>query len=155
MTQNSSISLAERIDSDLKQAMRKQDTVTMLTLRAVKTSLTEATKASPDRKLDDNDVIAVVQKEAKRRRDAATEYERLGAADHAEQERAELAVLELYLPRQLTEAEITELAQEAIAETGASSPSDMGKVMSVVMGQAGGSADGRMVSQIVRDLLNS
>lgn len=145
--------LAVRIDADLKQAMRAQDTIAKLALRAVKTALTEASKAGSDHSLTDDQVMAVIQREAKRRREAAAEYDKVGAATPAEQERAELAVLEQYLPRQLTEAEIETLARAVIAETGATSARDMNKVMPVMVARVAGSADGKLVSQIVKRLL--
>ena len=145
--------LAVRIDADLKQAMRAQDTIAKLALRAVKTALTEASKAGSDHSLTDDQVMAVIQREAKRRREAAAEYDKVGAAAPAEQERAELAVLEQYLPRQLTEAEIESLARAVIAETGATSARDMNKVMPVMVARVAGSADGKLVSQIVKRLL--
>jgi uncharacterized protein len=155
MPDTRTLPLAERIDADLKQAMRAQDTIAKLTLRAVKTALTEASKAGADHSQNDDVVMAVLQREAKRRREAAAEYARLGASTQAQQEQAELAVLERYLPRQLTEAEIEVLAKQAIADTGAESPRDMGKVMSAVMPQTAGAADGKLVSQIVRRLLGA
>ncbi len=139
-----------RIDDDLKQAMRAQDTITKLTLRAVKTALTEASKSGANHELTDDQVMAVIQREAKRRRETAAEYERLGAKAPAAQELAELAVLERYLPQQVSEAEIEALAQAVIAEVGATGPRDLGKVMPVLLGRLGGAADGKVVSQIVR-----
>lgn len=145
--------LGARIDADLKQAMRSQDNIAKLALRAVKTALTEASKTGTDHALNDEQIMAVIQREAKRRREAAAEYERVGATASAEQERAELAVLERYLPRQLSEAEVEELARAVIAETGASTPRDLNKVMPVMMARVAGTADGKMVSQVVRRLL--
>jgi uncharacterized protein YqeY len=147
--------LAERIDADLKQAMRAQDTIAKLALRAVKTALTEATKTGSNHSLTDEQVLAVVQREAKRRREAAAEYEKVGASEPAEQERAELAILERYLPRQLSEAEIETLTRAVIAETGATSVRDLNKVMPVIMARVAGTADGKTVSQIVRRLLGA
>lgn len=146
-------SMQARIDADLHTAMRSQDTVTKLALRAVKTALTEASKAGEQHELDDSQVVAVIQREAKRRREAAAEYRRMGAATQAAQEEAELAVLERYLPRQMDEAEVEALARQVIAETGATSPRDLGKVMPVMMARVAGTADGRLVSQVVRRLL--
>ena len=154
MTQDKS-PLAEQIDRDLQQAMRDRDDVTKMTLRSVKTSLTEAAKSGEHDELNDNDVLAVLQKEAKKRRDAAAEYERVGAHDRAASELAELAVLEHYLPRQLTEAEIEEIVKSVIAETGATSMQDMGRVMSATMPQVQGVADGKVVNQIVRQQLST
>jgi uncharacterized protein len=153
MTDNNP-SLAAQIEHDFREAMRAQDSVAKMTLRAVKTALTEAGKSGAAHTLSDEEVLAVVQREAKRRREAAAEYERLGATSQAAQEQAELAVLERYLPRQLDEAEIETLAKQVIAETGASSPRDLGRVMPVLMAQTGGAADGKLVSQVVRRLLD-
>lgn len=144
-----------RIDADLTQAMRDQDTIKKLALRAVKTALTEATKTGKSEALTDEQVMGVIQREAKRRREAAAEYDKVGAKAPAEQERAELAVLENYLPRQLTEAEVESLARIVIAETGASSPSDLNKVMPVMMARVAGVSDGKVVSQVVRRLLSA
>ena len=142
-----------RIEADLTQAMRVQDNTTKLTLRAVKTALTEASKTGANPNLTDDQVLAVVQREAKRRREAAGEYDKVGATPQADQERAELAVLEQYLPRQLSEAEIETVAREVIAATGATSGREMGKVMPVLKQRLGGAADGKLVSEIVRRLL--
>ena len=147
--------LWSRLDQDLKQAMRDQDNITKLTLRAVKTALTEASKAGENHALSDDQVLTVIQKEAKRRRETAAEFERLGAHPQAAQELAELAVLERYLPKQLSEAEIETLAREVIAATGATSARELGKVMPVLLGRIGGAADGKVVSGIVRRLLGA
>jgi uncharacterized protein YqeY len=147
--------LQARIDADLHEAMRKQDNTAKIALRAVKTALTEATKTGTNQVLDNAQVIGVIQREAKRRREAAAEYERLGAAPQVAQELAELAVLERYLPRQMDEAEIERLARQVIAETGAVSMRDLGKVMPPLMGRLAGAADGKLVNQVVRRLLES
>jgi len=145
--------LAVRIDADLKQAMRAQDNIAKLALRAVKTALTEASKSGSNHALTDEQVMAVIQREAKRRREAAGEYDKVGAKVQADQERAELAVLENYLPRQMGEAEVETLARQVIAETGATSVRDLNKVMPVMISRVAGSADGKLVSQVVRRLL--
>jgi len=145
--------LAVQIDVDLKQAMRDQDNIAKLALRAVKTALTEASKSGSNHTLTDDQVMAVIQREAKRRREAAGEYDKVGAKVQADQERAELAVLEHYLPRQMGEAEIEALARTVIAETGATSVRDLNKVMPVMVSRVAGTADGKAVSQVVRRLL--
>jgi uncharacterized protein YqeY len=144
-----------QIDQDLHQAMRAQDNITKLTLRAVKTALTESAKSGADHALTDEDVVAVVQREAKRRRESAAEYVRFGSEERAAQELAELAVLERYLPKQLSEAEIEAAARAVIAAVGADNPRDLGKVMPVLLGRLGGAADGKVVSGIVRRLLGA
>ena len=107
--------LSQRIDEDLKQAMRAKDDVAKLTLRSVKTALTEAGKAGAEsHAVDDEAALAVIMKEAKRRRDAMAEYEKAARTDLVASEAAELAILERYLPQQLSEAEIQAIAQEVI-----------------------------------------
>jgi uncharacterized protein len=147
--------LALQIDADLKDAMRAQDTIAKLALRAVKTALTEASKSGADHSLTDEKVMAVIQREAKRRREAAAEYDKVGATVPADQERAELAILEHYLPKQLSEAEVEALARTVISETGASSVKDLNKVMPVMVARVAGSADGKLISQVVRRLLGA
>lgn len=153
MSTTTDATLAQQIDADLKNAMRNRDEIAKLALRAVKTALTEASKAGEDHTINDELVMSVLQREAKRRREAAEEYDKAGATAQAEQERAELAVLERYLPRQMSAAEIEALARTVIAETGAESPRDMGKVMPLILARSGGAADGKTTSQIVRRLL--
>jgi uncharacterized protein YqeY len=147
--------LVGRIDSDLKQAMRDKDEVTKLTLRSVKTALTEARTSGAEHTLGQDEVMAVIQKEAKRRRDAAAEYTRVGDRTRADAELAELHVLEKYLPHQLDETEIEAIARRVIAQLGATSPKQFGTVMSAVMAETQGNADGKAVSQVVRRLLGS
>ncbi|GIV78515.1 GatB/YqeY domain-containing protein [Litorilinea aerophila] len=146
-------SLMERIDTDLRQAMREKDEVAKLALRAVKTAITEESKSGDAHTVDEGQILAILQREAKRRREAAAEYERLGAQELAAKERAELAVLEKYLPRQLSDEEIEALARQVIQEVGATSARDMGRVMSTLMERVRGQADGKRVSQVVRRLL--
>ena len=147
--------LIAQIDADLQAAMRAQDETAKLTLRSVKTALAEAGKAgASDHSLTDEEAMAVLQQEAKRRRDAAREYEQAQRPERAAQEAAELAVLELYLPRQLDENEIRALATEVIAEVNAASMRDMGRVMSAIMPRVAGLADGQQVNQVVRSLLS-
>lgn len=154
MSEANASALVAQIDADLKQAMRDRDEVAKLTLRSVKTALTEARTSGAEHVLGDAEVLAVLQKEAKRRRDAAAEYERVGDPVRAAAEMAEMRVLEKYLPRQLSEAEIEPVAQRVIGQLGATSPKQMGAVMSAVMAELGGQADGKLVNQIVRRLLS-
>jgi uncharacterized protein YqeY len=147
--------LVAQIDADLKQAMRDKNEVAKLTLRSAKTALTEARTSGAEHTLGEAEVLAVLQKEAKRRRDAAAEYERVGDPQRAAAELAEMQVLEKYLPRQMSEAEIEDVAQRVIARLGATSPKQMGAVMSAIMAEVGGKADGKAVNQVVRRLLSS
>ena len=147
--------ILQQIDADLKQAMRDKDEVTKLTLRSVKTALTEARTSGTEHELSLAEVIAVLQKEAKRRRDTAAEFQRVGEQKRADAELAEMNVLDKYLPRQMDEAEIEVVAQRVIAELGATSPKQMGAVMSATMAEVAGKADGKLVNQVVRRLLGS
>ena len=146
----SDLTLQDRVDVDLKQAMRDRDDVAKLTLRSVKTALTQASKEEGEVVLDDEAAEAIIQIEAKRRRDAAAEYKKAGRQDRVDEELAELAVLERYLPKQLSEAEIETIVTETIAELGADSMRDMSKVMPAVLAKTGGLADGKAVNQVVR-----
>jgi len=154
MTDSTTTSLSERIEADLKQAMRDRKEVDKMALRALKTALTMARTATANHDLSEAEVLAVIQKEAKRRRDTAAEYEPLGAPDKAVAELAELPVLERYLPRQLSEAEVEVIVREVIAEKGATSIKEMGSVMSGVMARVTGVSDGKVVNAIVRRLLS-
>jgi uncharacterized protein len=147
--------ILQQIDADLKQAMRDRDEVTKLTLRSVKTALTEARTSGAEHELSQAEVIAVLQKEAKRRRDAAAEFQRVGDQKRADAELAEMKVLDKYLPPQMNEAEIEVVAQRVITQLGATSQKQMGAVMSATMAEVAGKADGKLVNQVVRRLLGS
>ncbi|RIK44036.1 MAG: glutamyl-tRNA amidotransferase [Chloroflexi bacterium] len=147
------LTLVERIDADLTQAMRQKDETAKQALRAAKTALTEARTATENRPLTDAEAVTVLQKLAKRRRDTAAEYEKLGAHDRAQAELADVAIFERYLPQALSEAEVETIARQVIAETGATSARELGRVMGPVIAQVAGRADGRLVSQVVRRLL--
>ncbi|MEZ4581914.1 MAG: GatB/YqeY domain-containing protein [Caldilineaceae bacterium] len=147
------LTLAQQIDADLKTAMLARDETAKLTLRSVKTALSAATKTEDAPQVDDALVQSVLQREAKRRRDAAAEYEKAGSPERAAQELAELAVLERYLPQQLTDAEVEAIVAAVIAETGATGMAEMGKVMSAAMPRVGDRADGKRVNQAARRLL--
>jgi uncharacterized protein YqeY len=150
---NPEASLKVRVETDLRQAMRDQDDIAKLALRSLKTAMTEASVAGAAHELSEAEAVAVVQREAKRRRDTAAEYTRLGAEDRARQELAELAVLERYLPQQMSEAEVETLARAVIAETGATSMRDVGRIMPPLIAKLEGRADGRLANQVVRRLL--
>lgn len=146
--------LLDRVNDDLKEAMRRKDETAKLALRSVKSAILEAQKSGNyDAALTDPELIQVIGKTAKQRRDTIAEYERVGRADLAAVEAAELAIIEQYLPQQLTAAQIEEIVRAVIAETGAQNARDMNKVMPVAMQRVAGQADGRAVNQIVRQLL--
>lgn len=151
---NSGEDLPARIDADLKQAMRDRNETAKLTLRAVKTAITQArTSGDQAHELSDADVLDIIRREAKRRRDAADEFQKVGASDRAEAEMAEYRILQQYLPQQLSDAEIEVIAREVIAEIGATSAKQIGQVMPAVLAKTGPRADGKAVNQVVRRLL--
>lgn len=147
-------SLRERIDDDLKDAMRSRDALVKLTLRSIKAAITEASKVDVNHVVTEGEILDIVQKEAKKRRDTAAEYEKFGAPDRAAAEIAELAIIERYLPKQLSEDELSTIVQSAIDELGVSSMREMGKLMAAVMPQVVGVADGKQVNQIAKKLLS-
>lgn len=148
--------MKDRLRSDLTAAMKARDEVTVRTLRMALTSVTkEEVAGSSARELSDDEVLAVLTREAKRRREAADAFAAAGRAEQAAAERAEGAVLHAYLPAQLTDAELGDLVAAAIEETGASGPRAMGQVMKAVTPQVAGRAEGARVAAEVRRRLGS
>lgn len=136
-------------------AMKAHDQVRMNAVRSIKSAILLAKTAEGAKEsLEDADVVKMIMKLAKQRRESAEQYTAAGRPELAENELAEAAVLEEYLPRQLSEAEVEEKLKEIIAATGASSPADMGRVMGVATKQLAGLADGKTISTIVRKLLS-
>lgn len=146
------MSLEERISDDLKEAMRSKDSVRLSTIRLIRTAIINAHKERP-RELSEQDVLDLIGKEAKKRRDSIEQYSRAGRGDLASREAAELAILEGYLPKQLSREEIEEIVRPVVEELPERSPSQMGAVMREVMPKMKGRADGRQVNEIVRSLL--
>jgi hypothetical protein len=143
--------LKARLRGDLNAAMKGRDELTTATLRMTLTAITnEEVAGRSARELDDDEVLRVITREGKKRREAAAAYDAAGRAELAERERAEGSVLERYLPSQLDDAELATLVRDAIAETGASTPRDMGTVMRAVQPRVAGRADGKRVSDEVR-----
>lgn len=146
------MSLKEQLTSDLKDAMRQRDERRRDVLRYTLAALQNAEIAARE-ELDEPAALAVLAKAAKRRRDSIEEFRKAGRQDLVTKEEAELAVLSPYLPEQLSREEIAQAARQAIQETGASSPQEMGKVMAVLMPQLRGRADGGRVNEVVQELL--
>jgi uncharacterized protein YqeY len=142
---------AETIMSDLKEAMKAKDTVALTTLRALKTALTNAAIESGNKNnvVEEADALTIVRKQIKQRQDSIEQFEKAGRSELAEGEKAEIVVLEKYLPTALSEDEVAAIVKEALAETGATSRADMGKVMGIVQAKAAGRADGKTLSQEV------
>ena len=142
-------SILERVQADTRDAMKAGERDRVGTLRMIANSLQQ------DEKEGDGDAVAVLQRERKKRVEAAEAYGEAGREEQAAAERAEADLIEGYLPEQLSDAELGELIDAAIASTGAESQKDMGKVIGVVMGQSKGRADGKRVSTAVRETLGS
>jgi uncharacterized protein YqeY len=147
--------LKARLRSDLTDAMKQRDELTTATLRMLLTAVTtEEVAGSVARELADDEVLRVVNREAKKRREAAEAFHDAGRSEQAERERAEETVLARYLPTQLEDSELTELVAETIRETGASGPRQLGVVMKSLSPKVAGRADGKRVSEEVRRQLN-
>ncbi len=141
-----------QLQQDLKAAMRAGDVLRKSVIRMAMSAIknAEIDKQAP---LTEDEAMRILQSEAKKRRDSIIDYEKAGRADMVEQEKAELAIIETYLPKQLSRAEISAEAQTVIDEVGATGMKDMGKVMRLLMPRFDGRADGKLVNQIVRELL--
>ncbi|MFN8451716.1 MAG: GatB/YqeY domain-containing protein [Anaerolineae bacterium] len=138
----------------LKQAMINRDTMRRDVLRMTLSAFKQV-EIDEQRDLSAEDVVSILQREIKKRRDSIDEAHKAGREDVVSQEEAELQVIEAFLPRQMTRDEIAALARDAIRDTGAASPKEMGKVMSALMPKVKGQADGKLVNEVVRELLNA
>jgi len=147
--------LKERLKSDLTEAIRARDEVRAGTIRMALTSITnEEVSGKEARVLTDAEIITVLSREAKKRREAAEAYDSAGSKERGDRERAEGLVIAEYLPSQLSESELHEMIKAAIVETGASGPSGMGQVMKVLSTKIAGRADGSKVSAAVKAALS-
>jgi uncharacterized protein len=142
------VSLIEQVKSDTAVALKSGDKERVQALRLITNELQKAAKESSD-----GDETAVLQRERKRRLEAAQAYSDAGREDLADGERREAAIIEEYMPEQLSDDELHAIVGDAVAESGASSPQEMGKVMSLVMPKVQGRADGKRVSAVVREKL--
>jgi uncharacterized protein YqeY len=148
------MSLKEKLQNDLTDAMRARDEIRASTIRMILTSIKNEEVAGKEaRELNDAEMITVLSREAKKRREAAEAFDQAGAKDRADRERAEGVVIGEYLPKQLTEDEIKSLIAAAMAETGASTPAQMGLVMKSLQPKIAGKADGGLVSSLVKAAL--
>ena len=146
------MSLQEKLNTDLKAAMRARDELRMLVLRSLLSSMNYA-EIAKQKKLDDGGVIEVIGREIKQRRESIEAYEKGNRKDLADKEKAEMAVLQEYMPAQMGRDEIVSIVKAVIAEVGAKGPGDKGKVMQKLMPQVKGKADGSEVNNIVTELL--
>ena len=149
------MALKEKLQNDLTEAMRARDEVRSSTIRMILTAIkNEEVSGKEARDLSDAEVITVLSREAKKRREAAEAFEQAGAADRAANEKAEGVIIAEYLPAQLSESEIKELIAAAIAESGATGPQQMGQVMKLIQPKIAGRADGGIVSLLVKAALS-
>jgi len=147
------MSLQQRVNDELKSSMLARQAVRTGTLRMLKAALGYAQIEKKTETLSDADVMAMIQREAKKRRDSIEEFEKAGRTEMAANEKAELEVLSEYLPKALSAEELESLIREVITEVGATSKKDMGAVMKAAQSKVDGRADGKSVSALVSRLL--
>ncbi|ASN61989.1 GatB/YqeY domain-containing protein [Latilactobacillus curvatus] len=147
------MSLLEQLSSDLKTAMKAKDKLRLAVIRSLKTALTNA-KISAGQDLSSDEELSVLSSQLKQRKDSLAEFEKGDRADLAEQTKAEIEIVQAYLPEQLDEAAVVTIVDEAMQATGATSKADFGKVMQYVMPKVKGRADGAMVNQVVKSKLS-
>ena len=147
--------MEKRIQADMVSAMKAKETVKLSSLRAIKAAIMLAkTAEGATGEVTEQDIVKIIQKLVKQRKESAQQYNDAGRPELAENELAEAAAMEVYLPKQLSEAEVEEQLKGIIAEVGASKPSDMGKVMGVATKRLAGLAEGRVISTLVKKLLS-
>ena len=146
------MSLKEQLTADMKEAMKNKEKERLAVIRMVRGAIRQQ-EIDGQKELGEEDVIAVISKEVKMRRDSIEEFQKGGREDLVEKTQAEIDVLLPYLPAQLSEDEVRELVKAAVEQTGAATPKDVGKVMGVLMPKVKGRADGKMVNTIVKSFL--
>ena len=146
-------SLTEQIEKDVIEAMKAKDRVKVSTLRMLKSALGNYLISTKKDKADDAEILGLITKQAKQRRESIESFEKAGRKDLADKEKAELAVLEGYLPKQLSDEELAAEVKKAIEISGAKGPADMGKLMKTLMPAIQGKADGKRVQATVKSIL--
>ena len=144
--------LKEKLMEDLKKSMKEKDELRKNTVQMVRAAVLQVEK-DKQIELDDAKIVEVIAKEAKKRKDSLADYEKSGRDDLIEQVKKEIEILNEYLPKQLTEDEITEIVKEVIANVGATSMKDMGAVMKEAKAKIGAAADARTINEVVKKLL--
>lgn len=148
------MNLSEQLNEAMKAAMKAKDSLRLNAIRMIRTAIKNR-EIEERRELDDQAVIGVLSTLVKQRKESAQVYREGGRPELAEKEEQELAVIQEFLPTQLDEAELRAIIETAVNETGATSPKDMGKVMKAVTGKTLGRADGRLVSELVKERLSA
>ena len=147
------MSLLERLNSDIKHAMKNKEKDKLSVIRMIKSSIqNEAIKTGNE--LSEDEELTVLSREVKQRKDSLHEFDKAGREDLVEKIRTELQYVELYMPKHLSEEEVSEIVKQAISETGASSKAEMGKVMAVIMPKVKGKAEGSLVNKLVQQHLS-
>ncbi len=144
--------LKERLLEEYKVAMKARERLKVSTIRMLQSEIRNAEIAKRG-ELTEEELLGVVSREARKRREAIEEFEKAGRQDLADRERFELSIIQEYMPEQLSQEEVRRMAEEAIREVGATSPGDIGRVMGQLMPRLKGKADGRQVNQMVREML--
>ncbi|MBN2225504.1 MAG: GatB/YqeY domain-containing protein [Deltaproteobacteria bacterium] len=147
-------SLKDRLDTDLKEAQKARDTIRVSVIRMLKTAIKNR-EVEKIGELTEQELLQAVNSQIKARLEAVEGFRKGGREEAAKKEEAEMVILKAYLPEQLTKEEIESLIDKAIAETGAAGPRDMGKVMKALMSDVTGKADGKLVSELVKEKLSS
>lgn len=146
------MSLNDRLNEDMKQAMRNQDKFKVTVIRNIRSAVKNF-EIDQRKTSDDDDVLQILNREVKQRKDSLQDFSKAGRDDLVEKINLELAIITEYLPQQLNEEEIRAIVQQTIHEVGASSKADMGKVMGALMPKVKGRADGKLINQIVQQIL--
>lgn len=148
------MTLGEKIEADLKEALKSKDAIRVSTLRMLKAGMQNSAIEKRVEKLEDKDVINVISKQVKQHRESIDGFTKGGRPDLVDKEKAELAILETYMPKQLSTDELKALIKSVIEKVGAKSKADMGRVMKAVMEEVKDQADGKLVSQLVSEELS-
>src|SRR5579875_1050756 len=148
------MSLLERLNNDMKQAMRNKEKDKLSVIRMIKASLQNEAIKLGVKELSEADELTVLSRELKQRKDSLHELEKANRPDLVEKLRTEISSVELYMPKQLSEEELTDIVKQTIQEVGASSKADMGKVMAAIMPKVKGKADGSLVNKFVQQHLS-
>jgi hypothetical protein len=147
------MSLEERLVEEMKQAMKSNDKLRLSTIRMIRSALKNK-EIELRKKLEDDDVVKVMQVMVRKGEESVEQFQAGGRADLVEKEKKEIEILRSFLPQPLSQEEILKIIDQSIQETQASSPKDIGKVMKAVMPKIGGKADGRLVNQLVKERLS-
>ncbi|MBN1871871.1 MAG: GatB/YqeY domain-containing protein [Candidatus Omnitrophica bacterium] len=146
--------MTEKIDSDLKKAMKDKDAIRVSALRMLKAAISNKTIELSVEKLEDKEIVSLIRKDVKRHKDSIEQFKKGGRDDLASKEEAELLILNSYLPKEISEEEISKIVSEVIDETDSSGKKDIGRVMKLAMEKIKGRADGKTVSSIVSSQLD-